>query len=77
MRSCGVVKGNCFGLQDIEGPLEVDVTPVYMALVDTTGGEEYLELVKSALLAALEALPASALFGLATYSDQVCLCQHA
>lgn len=62
------------GLQEIEGPLEVEVTPVYVALVDTTGGEEYLELVKSALLAALEALPASALFGLATYSNQVHHC---
>ena len=64
---------NCFFLQDTEGPVEVEVTPVYVALVDTTGGEEYMELVKSALLAALEALPSCALFGLATYTDQVCL----
>ena len=60
-------------LQDTEGPVEQEVTPIYVALVDTTGGEEYLELVKSALLAALEALPSCALFGLATYNDQVCL----
>jgi len=58
-------------LQDTEGPAEVEVTPVYVALVDATGSEDYIELVKSALLAALESLPQSALFGLATFTNQV------
>lgn len=49
----------------------MEVTPVYVALVDATGSEDYIELVKSALLAALEALPLSALFGLATFTNQV------
>jgi hypothetical protein len=49
----------------------VEVVPACVALVDATGGEEYMELVRSALLAALEALPEGSLFGLATFSDQV------
>lgn len=32
--------------------------------------EEFLELAKSALLAALEALPSAALFGVITFSDK-------
>jgi secreted protein with Ig-like and vWFA domain len=39
--------------------------------VGWTADEEYLELVKSALLAALEALPPVALFGVITFSDKV------
>jgi hypothetical protein len=36
-----------------------------------TAGEDFLELVKSALLAALEALPPAALFGLVTFSHKL------
>ncbi|KAK3249379.1 hypothetical protein CYMTET_41189, partial [Cymbomonas tetramitiformis] len=45
--------------------------PVTIALVDLSGGEEFLELVKSALLAALEALPSVTLFGLVTFSHKL------
>ena len=45
---------------------------MFLALVDLSGGEEYLELVRGALQAALEALPSTALFGLITFANQVC-----
>eukprot|EP00195_Chlamydomonas_chlamydogama_P017072 CAMPEP_0202896248 /NCGR_PEP_ID=MMETSP1392-20130828/5266_1 /ASSEMBLY_ACC=CAM_ASM_000868 /TAXON_ID=225041 /ORGANISM="Chlamydomonas chlamydogama, Strain SAG 11-48b" /LENGTH=777 /DNA_ID=CAMNT_0049581523 /DNA_START=303 /DNA_END=2636 /DNA_ORIENTATION=+ len=54
------------GLQGICGP-----APVYIALVDTAGEEDFIELVRSALLAALEALPPGALFGLITFSNKL------
>ena len=44
---------------------------MYVALVDVCGGEDYLELIRSALQAALEAMPAGALFGLITFSTRV------
>ena len=44
---------------------------MYVALVDLSCNEEVLELVKSALAAALEALPPAGLFGLITFSDKV------
>ena len=50
---------------------DLDARPVYVALVDTCCSEDFLELVKGALLAALEALPPVALFGLVTFSDKV------
>ena len=52
--------------------LEAEAAPACIALVDASGGEEWLELVKGALLAALEALPPGACFGLATFARQVC-----
>lgn len=55
--------------QDPEGG--GDAVPVYVALVDGTGSEDFTELVRSALLAALEAMPPGALFGLASFSSQV------
>lgn len=45
--------------------------PLYIALVDLTGGDEWMELVKSGLLAVIEALPSFCLFGIAVYSDRV------
>ncbi len=45
--------------------------PVLLALVDATGGDEWIELVRSALLAALEAVPPYTLFGLCTFSNKV------
>lgn len=59
---------------DLELPLEgyedesMQARPVYVAAVDLSSSEEFLDLIKSALLAALEALPAGALFGLAAFS---------
>lgn len=50
---------------------EQPAVPVYVALVDVCCGEETLELTRSALQAALEALPPAARFGLVTYSHQV------
>lgn len=45
--------------------------PIYLALVDVTCSLDFLELVKSGLLAALEALVPNALFGLVTFSSKV------
>ncbi|XP_048233875.1 protein transport protein Sec24A isoform X2 [Ricinus communis] len=45
--------------------------PVYVAAVDLSSSEEFLELTKSALQAALEALAPGALFGLATFSHKI------
>ncbi|CAI9105648.1 OLC1v1004624C1 [Oldenlandia corymbosa var. corymbosa] len=60
---------------DLELPLEeseeIQPTPVYVAAVDLSSSEEFLELIKSALLAALEALGPGSLFGLATFSHKV------
>jgi hypothetical protein len=39
--------------------------------VDVSGDEEFVELVRSALLAALEGLPPYALFGLIPFSYRV------
>ena len=44
---------------------------MYVAMVDLTCNEEFLELVKTSLLAALEALPGVARFGLITFSNKV------
>lgn len=53
----------------VRGPPEA--VPVYLALVDLCCEEEALELIRSALQAALEALPAAARFGLVTFSHRV------
>lgn len=45
--------------------------PVYIAMVDATGQDDFLELVKSALTAALEALNPDSLFGLVTFGPKV------
>lgn len=64
------------GAQDPDAPplLEAEATPACVALVDACGGPDWLEAVRSALLASLEALPPTALFGLATFSDQARRC---
>ncbi|CAN6270287.1 unnamed protein product [Urochloa humidicola] len=46
-------------------------TPVYVAAIDLSSSEEFLELVKSALQAALEALSPGSLFGLLTFSGKI------
>ncbi|XP_061374090.1 protein transport protein SEC23 D isoform X2 [Gastrolobium bilobum] len=45
--------------------------PVYVAAVDLSSSEEFIELTKSALLAAFEALAPGSLFGLATFSHKL------
>ncbi|GFR45227.1 hypothetical protein Agub_g6624 [Astrephomene gubernaculifera] len=57
------------GQQDqgfVSGP-----APTVLALVDTSAGEEFLELVRSSLEAALEALPPVTRFGLITMSHRI------
>ncbi|KAI3523257.1 hypothetical protein L1887_01317 [Cichorium endivia] len=62
---------------DLEMPLEaseeedIQARPVYVAAIDLASSEEFLELTKSALLAALEALAPGSLFGLATFSHKL------
>ena len=57
----------------VQGPASVSTkadpvaVPVYVALVDLCCSEEALEVVRSALQAALESLPAAARFGLVTF----------
>ncbi|KAG6549307.1 hypothetical protein Mapa_009293 [Marchantia paleacea] len=51
--------------QDFQG------RPVFVAAVDLSASEEFLELVKSALLAALEAISPGSLFGLVTFSHKI------
>lgn len=59
-------------MQDPQGVAQQQVVrPLCVALLDTTGTEEYLELVRCSLLAALEALLPCTAFGLATFSDKV------
>lgn len=45
--------------------------PVYIALVDTMCTDEFLDCVKTALTAALDALPTCALFGLIAFDKKV------
>ncbi|KAL9391009.1 hypothetical protein Peur_014929 [Populus x canadensis] len=62
---------------DLEFPMEgsdeemMQACPVYVAAVDLSSSEEFLELTKSALQAALEALAPGSLFGLATFSHKM------
>jgi hypothetical protein len=54
-----------------ERRFEAEAQPVYLAMVDLSCNEDFLELVKTSLLAALEALPNVARFGLVTFSNKV------
>ncbi|CAL9000050.1 unnamed protein product [Prunus brigantina] len=61
---------------DLELPVEesdeaMQPRPVYVAAIDLSSSEEFLELTKSALLASLEALAPGSLFGLATFSHKL------
>jgi hypothetical protein len=62
---------------DLELPMEdadgeaMQARPVYVAAVDLASSEEFLELIKSALLAALEGLGPGSLFGLVTFSHKI------
>lgn len=52
-------------------PAGVEGCLAFVALVDSTGGAEYLELVRGAVQAALEAVPPSSLFGVVTFGGEV------
>ncbi|EFJ23029.1 hypothetical protein SELMODRAFT_104389 [Selaginella moellendorffii] len=54
-----------------EGSQDLNLRPVYVAAVDLSASEEFLDLVKNSLLAALEAIRAGSLFGLVTYSHKI------
>eukprot|EP00798_Chlamydomonas_sp_ICE-L_P009712 gene9712-7580_t len=56
--------------RDFNSSCERSSAPIYIAVVDVSGGEDFLELVRSALLASLEALPPAAQFGLITFSNK-------
>ncbi|ONK71291.1 uncharacterized protein A4U43_C04F6960 [Asparagus officinalis] len=60
---------------DLEIPVEesegMQARPVYVAAVDLSSSEEFLELIKSSLLAALEALGPGSLFGLVAFSHKI------
>ncbi|KAK2980179.1 hypothetical protein RJ640_007269 [Escallonia rubra] len=66
---------NMSSFVDLELPCSeeeaMQARPVYVAAVDLSSSEEFLELTKSALLAALEALGPGSLFGLATFSHKI------
>ncbi|KAL2597184.1 hypothetical protein AAZV13_11G146600 [Glycine max] len=57
--------------QELAEEAAMQACPVYVAAVDLSSSEEFLELTKSALLAALEALAPGSLFGLATFSHKL------
>ncbi|XP_024637901.1 protein transport protein SEC24 isoform X2 [Medicago truncatula] len=57
--------------EESSGNAALQACPVYVAAVDLSSSEEFLELTKSALLAALEALAPGSLFGLATFSHKL------
>ena len=54
-----------------EHPETAASPPIYVALVDASGGEDFLEVVRASLHAALAALPGDALFGLVVFSDTI------
>ncbi|OAY38211.1 protein transport protein SEC24 [Manihot esculenta] len=73
-QSCAEMMSSFIDLElPIEGSEEemMQARPVYVAAVDLSSSEEFLELTKSALQAALEALAPGALFGLATFSHKL------
>jgi hypothetical protein len=47
--------------------------PFYVAVVDVTADEHFLSTVRTALHAAVAAMPAATLFGLITFSDTICV----
>ncbi|CAM8964192.1 unnamed protein product [Rhodiola kirilowii] len=72
-QSCAEMMSSFVDLELPEGTEEVmmQARPVYVAAVDLSSSEEFLELTKSALLAALEALGPGSLFGIATFSHKL------
>ncbi|XP_042476596.1 protein transport protein SEC24-1-like [Macadamia integrifolia] len=73
-QSCAEMMSSFIDLEmPVDGPGEdaMQACPVYVAAVDLSSSEEFLELIKSALLAALEALGPGSLFGLVTFSHKI------
>ncbi|GMY15801.1 protein transport protein Sec24-like At3g07100 [Fagus crenata] len=73
-QSCPEMMSSFIDLELPADETEEDATqahPVYVAAVDLSSSEEFLELTKSSLLAALEALGPGSLFGLATFSHKL------
>jgi len=52
----------------LQGAYAANTTPTFIALVDESSSPEFLELVRSTLLAAVEGLPPGSRFGLAGFS---------
>ena len=65
--------GCCAGYRALSGPFPSPKhgRPVFIALVDTSAGPDFLELVKLAIAATLDVLPANALVGIITVSGAV------
>ncbi|XP_058088597.1 protein transport protein SEC23 D [Magnolia sinica] len=73
-QSCAEMLSSFIDLEmpdDGSGDEAMQACPVYVAAVDLSSSEEFLELIKSALLAALEALGPGSLFGLVTFSHKI------
>ena len=60
------------GSQDAAQESAMEAEQAYIALIDLSCNEEFLELVKSSLLAVIESLPGNARLGLITFSTKAC-----
>jgi hypothetical protein len=65
--------GSCTGYQVLSGPFPAPKRgrPIFIAMIDISTGPDFLELVKLAVTAAVEALPPNTLVGIITLSDCV------
>ncbi|CAA7397033.1 unnamed protein product [Spirodela intermedia] len=70
-QSCPEMISSFIDLELPEEESEMEARPVYVAAVDLSSSEEFLELVKSAILAALEGLSPGSLFGLMAFSHKI------
>jgi hypothetical protein len=62
----------CLEVEDaFAAELKPDERPAFVAVVDVSGSEELVEVARAGILALIEALPPSALFGLVTVSSTV------
>ena len=62
----------CIEVEDPFAPeLKPDERPAFVAVVDVSGSEELVEVARAGILALIEALPPSALFGLVTVASTV------
>jgi hypothetical protein len=62
----------CLEVEDVYSTvLKPDERPAFVAVVDVSGSEELIEVARAGILALIEALPPSALFGLVTVSSTV------
>ena len=62
----------CIEVDDVHATeLRPEERPAFVAVVDVSGSEDFVEVARTGILALLEALPPSALFGLVTFSSTV------